>query len=220
MNLAMGVPLRVATATSNMMIGITAAASALIYAIHGGLDVVRRRADRDRRVHRRDGRVAARAPRRPALPAAAVRGGAGLHGDRDARCGSSDERHRPGRPGGRGGPCPRRRTAHRPAAHRRHLRLGRAAGDRRRPDDRRLDLARRRSARRSTSRPSPPSWSRSSRPPSCGSACWRSSPRRSGGSSWPAVAYARESDWPMVGISIAILAVIAIGVVSSLTITA
>jgi uncharacterized membrane protein YfcA len=39
MNLAMGVPLRVATATSNMMIGITAAASAVIYAIHGGLDV-------------------------------------------------------------------------------------------------------------------------------------------------------------------------------------
>ncbi|HEV8402018.1 MAG TPA: sulfite exporter TauE/SafE family protein [Candidatus Limnocylindrales bacterium] len=39
MNIAMGVPLRVATATSNMMIGITAAASALIYAIHGGLDV-------------------------------------------------------------------------------------------------------------------------------------------------------------------------------------
>ena len=39
MNLAMGVPLRVATATSNMMIGITAAASALIYSIHGGLDV-------------------------------------------------------------------------------------------------------------------------------------------------------------------------------------
>lgn len=39
MNIAMGVPLRVATATSNLMIGITAAASALIYAIHGGLDV-------------------------------------------------------------------------------------------------------------------------------------------------------------------------------------
>ncbi len=39
MNLAMGVPLRVATATSNMMIGITAAASAVIYAIHGGIDV-------------------------------------------------------------------------------------------------------------------------------------------------------------------------------------
>jgi len=39
MHLAMGVPLRVATATSNMMIGITAAASALIYIIHGGVDV-------------------------------------------------------------------------------------------------------------------------------------------------------------------------------------
>ena len=38
MHLAMGVPLRVATATSNMMIGITAAASALIYIIHGGID--------------------------------------------------------------------------------------------------------------------------------------------------------------------------------------
>ncbi len=38
MHLAMGVPLRVATATSNMMIGITAAVSALIYIIHGGID--------------------------------------------------------------------------------------------------------------------------------------------------------------------------------------
>jgi uncharacterized membrane protein YfcA len=38
MHLAMGVPLRVATATSNMMIGITAAASAVIYVIHGGID--------------------------------------------------------------------------------------------------------------------------------------------------------------------------------------
>ena len=39
MHLSMGVPLRVAAATSNMMIGITAAASALIYVIHGGIDV-------------------------------------------------------------------------------------------------------------------------------------------------------------------------------------
>jgi uncharacterized membrane protein YfcA len=39
MHVAMGVPLRVATATSNMMIGITAAASAVIYVIHGGVDV-------------------------------------------------------------------------------------------------------------------------------------------------------------------------------------
>ena len=38
MNLAMGVPMRVATATSNLMIGITAAASAVIYALHGQID--------------------------------------------------------------------------------------------------------------------------------------------------------------------------------------
>jgi uncharacterized protein len=39
MNVGMGVPLRVATATSNMMIGITAAASAIIYVARGGIDV-------------------------------------------------------------------------------------------------------------------------------------------------------------------------------------
>ena len=38
MHLAMGVPLRVATATSNLMVGITAAASAVIYVIHGEVD--------------------------------------------------------------------------------------------------------------------------------------------------------------------------------------
>ena len=38
MHLAMGVPLRVATATSNLMIGITAAASAVIYLFHGEID--------------------------------------------------------------------------------------------------------------------------------------------------------------------------------------
>jgi uncharacterized membrane protein YfcA len=38
MNLAMGVPLRVATATSNFMIGITAAASAVIYLLRGEID--------------------------------------------------------------------------------------------------------------------------------------------------------------------------------------
>jgi hypothetical protein len=38
MHLAMGVPLRVATATSNLMMGVTAAASSVIYVIHGGLD--------------------------------------------------------------------------------------------------------------------------------------------------------------------------------------
>jgi uncharacterized membrane protein YfcA len=38
MHLAMGVPLRVATATSNLMIGITATASAIIYLLRGGID--------------------------------------------------------------------------------------------------------------------------------------------------------------------------------------
>lgn len=38
LHLAMGVPLRVATATSNLMIGITAAASAVIYLLRGEID--------------------------------------------------------------------------------------------------------------------------------------------------------------------------------------
>jgi uncharacterized membrane protein YfcA len=38
MHLVMGVPLRAATATSNLMIGITASASAIIYLFRGGLD--------------------------------------------------------------------------------------------------------------------------------------------------------------------------------------
>jgi len=38
MHLGMGVPLRVATATSNLMVGITAAASAVIYLLHGQID--------------------------------------------------------------------------------------------------------------------------------------------------------------------------------------
>ncbi|HEY7132369.1 MAG TPA: TSUP family transporter [Candidatus Limnocylindrales bacterium] len=38
LHVVMGVPLRVATATSNLMIGITASASAIIYLIRGGLD--------------------------------------------------------------------------------------------------------------------------------------------------------------------------------------
>jgi len=38
MNIVMGVPLRVATATSNLMIGITASASAIIYLVRGGID--------------------------------------------------------------------------------------------------------------------------------------------------------------------------------------
>jgi uncharacterized membrane protein YfcA len=38
MHVAMGVPLRVATATSNLMIGVTATASAIIYLLRGGID--------------------------------------------------------------------------------------------------------------------------------------------------------------------------------------
>ena len=38
MHVVMGVPLRVATATSNLMIGITASASAIIYLVRGGID--------------------------------------------------------------------------------------------------------------------------------------------------------------------------------------
>ncbi len=38
MHVVMGVPLRVATATSNLMIGITASASAIIYLIRGSID--------------------------------------------------------------------------------------------------------------------------------------------------------------------------------------
>jgi hypothetical protein len=38
MHLVMGVPLRVATATSNLMIGVTAAASAVVYLVRGGID--------------------------------------------------------------------------------------------------------------------------------------------------------------------------------------
>ena len=38
MHLAMGVPLRVATATSNLMVGITAAASSVIYLVRGEID--------------------------------------------------------------------------------------------------------------------------------------------------------------------------------------
>jgi len=38
MHLAMGVPLRVATATSNLMVGITASTSAIVYLLRAGID--------------------------------------------------------------------------------------------------------------------------------------------------------------------------------------
>ena len=89
MHLAMGVPLRVATATSNLMIGITAAASAVIYLLRGEIDPVRRRPDRDRGVPRRDVGIAGGAPDRAALPALAVRGRPPLHRGPDAASGRS-----------------------------------------------------------------------------------------------------------------------------------
>ena len=73
MNVAMGVPLKVATATSNMMIGITATSSAVIYLLRGEIDPVHRRADGARRVRRRLDRVAGRRPHRRPDPALAVR---------------------------------------------------------------------------------------------------------------------------------------------------
>jgi uncharacterized membrane protein YfcA len=39
MHLILGIPLRIATATSNLMIGITASASAFVYLLRGGIDV-------------------------------------------------------------------------------------------------------------------------------------------------------------------------------------
>ena len=87
MHLAMGVPLRVATATSNLMIGITAAASAVIYVIHGGIDpyvagptaigVFIGATAGSRLSHRVD----------VGMPPAAVRGRARLHGHPDAAAG-------------------------------------------------------------------------------------------------------------------------------------
>jgi len=38
MHLALGVPLRIATATSNLMVGITASTSAVVYLLRGGID--------------------------------------------------------------------------------------------------------------------------------------------------------------------------------------
>ena len=66
MHLVMGVPLKVATATSNLMIGVTAAASAIVYLAAGRDRPVRGRADGGRRLRGRDGRLAPGGPdRRP-----------------------------------------------------------------------------------------------------------------------------------------------------------
>ena len=74
-------------------------------------------------------------------------------------------------------------------------------------------------ARHSTSPRSAPSSSRSIRPASCGSGCWPSSPRRSARVIVAAVSYGRDADWTMVAISVAILAVIVVGVATALAVT-
>ena len=73
MHVVMGVPLRVATATSNLMMGITASAGAMIYLLRGGIDPYVAGADGDRRLHRREHRLADRASDRPPDPPRAVR---------------------------------------------------------------------------------------------------------------------------------------------------
>ena len=89
MHLAMGVPLRVATATSNLMIGITAAASAVIYLIRGEIDpyVAGPTAIGVFIGATVGSRVAHRIRLR--LPALAVRGRPALHGRPDAAAGCS-----------------------------------------------------------------------------------------------------------------------------------
>ena len=69
MHLGMGVPLRVATATSNLMIGITAAASAVIYLIHGGIDPYVAGPTAIGVFIGANARLAGRASHRPPLPA-------------------------------------------------------------------------------------------------------------------------------------------------------
>ena len=83
MNVAMGVPLKVATATSNMMIGITATSSAVIYLLRGEIDPVPRGADGPRGLPRRVGGLAGRRPHRRPDPALAVRPGRPVHRVRD-----------------------------------------------------------------------------------------------------------------------------------------
>ena len=89
MHLAMGVPLRVATATSNLMIGITAAASAVIYLIRGGIDPYVAGPTAIGVFLGATRRLAARPPGRPALPAPAVRGRPALHWPSRCSCRAS-----------------------------------------------------------------------------------------------------------------------------------
>ena len=68
MHVGMGVPLRVATATSNLMIGVTAAASAVIYLFRGEIDPYIAGTVAIGVFLGRERRLAGRAPDRAALP--------------------------------------------------------------------------------------------------------------------------------------------------------
>ena len=202
MHLAMGVPLRVATATSNMMIGITAAASAVIYIIHGGIDpyvagptaigVFIGATAGSRLGHRVD----------IADPAAPVRRRAGLHGDPDAAPGRSHD-------AARRGPRPRASEDRAVAAERRIGRLLIAmtyvavgllvVGVVLMVADGISPLS---GGPASTSRHWAASSSRSTRRRSCGSGCWLVVATPIGRVIVAGIAYAREADWLMVAVAV------------------
>ena len=63
MNVLMGVPIRVATATSTYMLGATAAAGAVLYLSRGQVDAIARGSGRGGRLRGRRVRCATLAPR-------------------------------------------------------------------------------------------------------------------------------------------------------------
>ena len=205
MHLAMGVPLRVATATSNLMVGITASASAVIYLFRGGIDPYIVGPTAVGVFIGATRRFAARPSRRPARPAPAVRRRAGLHRGPDAHASRrmTGDPRRPRRPAAR-------LERHRATPHRRHyvsvalLVIGVLADGRRR----RLAARHARPAA-STSRPLPARAPRLRPAGSCGSGCSPSSPPRSAASSRRLIGSSRAATGDGSCSRVAILAVIA-----------
>ena len=119
MHVVMGVPLRVATATSNLMMGITASAERDHLPVPRRHRPVRRVTDGARRLPRGQPRLAGRPPDRPPDPARPVRRDPALHCVADA----------PASPRLTAGPAPRSagrpRSLDRSAADGRNVRLGR-----------------------------------------------------------------------------------------------
>ena len=167
----MGVPLRTSTATSNMMMGITATASAVIYLLRDEIDPFVAGPIALGRLHRGVGGLAPGAPGRRPRPALAVRGRPRLHRRPDGASGpwACEPGERSGRRAGR---RLRPRGGDRPAADRGHVgrdgprpgRGGPHARQRHRPA-----RARRRAALRPRGRSRPRCWP-SSRWGSCGPA--------------------------------------------------